>query len=161
MSFVVYHGRKSFEIGVEIIFGNELYYISEIMELIDKDAAKNHKNFVATTAPAVRNGLNRAAMTLEKYAKFALEGDKNILAALRRQREDWGKQLRIETELASIKPKAEEAFRQEKYEEADRLFDKIRLYLTPAGLKKASITKNRAKKGNERLQKMEILGRYS
>lgn len=138
----VYHGRSSYELGIEIGrlgFPDEMaqgYTLSELIQLADSDKSAKFKLFAARTPDTVRKGVLQLARLFRTYADKALCGDHAIFGKLHRQREQWKKTFAREVLLAQSRPRAEAAFRRKDYQEVVRLLESLRDALTASELKK-------------------------
>ena len=140
----VYHGRQSYEVGFEIVRAGTRYSLSALIKLAAPAEGKAYRNTMATSATAVRNGINRLRELVRRYAMTALQGDPETFHALDHQRIEWGQALELETQVASLKPKADEAFRLGHYAQAAELYDQIRAGLSPVEVRKADLARERA-----------------
>ena len=106
-----------------------------------------YRNFTATTATAVHDGVRRIRHLALSHATGALRGDGPTFLALDRQRKQLAEELGSKTRAASLKRNADEAFRLGDYAEASRLFEQIRSALSPAETMKADLARERAASG--------------
>jgi hypothetical protein len=144
LSVNIFYGPRSCEIGFEVIRNEVRYSLSEIIRINSFEEAECYRNFVATTPDGVRCGVNKLREIVIRYADSVLRGDIGEFLALDRQRTHMAHALELRTEVATIKPRADAAFRSKRYAEAARLYDRIRPALTPAELKKADFARARA-----------------
>jgi hypothetical protein len=140
------HGRRSYELGVEIGRGETRYSISELIRATDAEAAKRYRVYAATTQEGVIEGLGQLADLARQYGTRALQGDASFYAVLDKQRSSWAHGYALDVLAGQLRPKAEEAFRGDHYLEAVKLLERIQPVLTPVELKKLTIAKNRAQK---------------
>ena len=128
----VYHGRRSFEIDLEVHHEGEKFSMSELIRLIDPVAADRYRPWCATSREGVESGVAVLADLLEQHAKQALSDDPGHFAALAGQRRAWSKSYALEVLASQMRPAAEEAFRAGRYAEAAGLYEQIASALTPA-----------------------------
>lgn len=140
----IYHGRQSYEVDFEIFRAGKRYSLSELIRLVAPKEGEAYRNSIATTAAAVRDGVNRVQELVRRYAAKALGGESAIFMALDCQRNEWADALGLKTQVASLKPKADEAFRLGHYAEAAKFYEQIRSALSPAELRKADLARERA-----------------
>jgi hypothetical protein len=139
----VYHGRRSFEIGVEIDFSGTSYSLSEVIRTTDPAVAETLRNPIASTEEGVRHGLQEVSSLLQTYGAPAYAGNARFFEGLERQRQAWFENYADDTLASQLRPKAEEAFRRGDYVKAAELYGRIRSRLTPAEMKKLSLAERR------------------
>jgi len=144
MGVNIYHGRRSYEIGFEVVRNDTIYSIAEIIAIENYNAGESYRNYVATTDVGVNAGLENLSKLVKLYAVKPLQGDEAVFFELDMQRKKWGERLELHTKITSIKPRADYAFRRAQYTDAANLYDQIRSGLTPAELKKADMARARA-----------------
>jgi hypothetical protein len=137
----VYHGRSSYELGVEIGLGDATqgqsgHGMSELIRLVDKDEGHRFRNTTATTPEEVRDGVQKLAEQTKRYGHLALKGDASVFAALDMQRRQWAEEYAAEVTYRQILPEAQEAFRKHEYVRAAQLYERIQNNLGPVDLKK-------------------------
>lgn len=139
----IYHGRRSFEVGFEILHHGERYSISELIRVTDVEAAERYRNFATTTPQGVIEGLMQLKELVQRYGGPALRGDPEFFSALKNQRKTWAEGYALDVLARQLRPKAEAAFRQGHYREAAELYEKIRASLSAAELKKLQLARDR------------------
>lgn len=138
----VYHGRASYELGVEIGRldspgeAQHGYTLAELMRLVDPESEAGYRYVTARTAGLVEQGVAHLSELFRRYAGAALQGEADTFAQLHEQRRRWNHEYANEVMLSQVRPQAEEAFRRKDYAEALKLFESIREGLTPSELKK-------------------------
>jgi hypothetical protein len=147
----IYHGRQSYELGFEVVRDKTKYSMSQLIRPTDAEAAGRYRRYAATTQETLIEGLIRLAELAKKYAERAMQGDAEFFAVLEDQRKAWGKAYALDVLEQQLRPKADEAFRLGRYQEAAELFERIEPRLSPAELKKLAIAKDRAKRGESDL----------
>jgi hypothetical protein len=128
----VYHGRQSYEIGIDITQGGERYSISELIRSADPATAEQYRNPKAMTSVDVAAGLDRVAGLLQRYGARALHDDPDYFAELRQQRKAWSESYALDV----LRPKAEAAFREGRYADAVSLYEQIAPTLSASEQKK-------------------------
>ena len=142
----VYHGRSSFEIGVEI--GNKSsehsFNLEALVALFDKELSREYWAAGGRTAEAVRRALKKQAEGLSRYGGSALSGHQSIFDRLEQLRTDRSAAMVLDSKAYQIRPKAEAAFRSGDYKEAVKLYSSIEAALSPIERKKLQLAKNKA-----------------
>jgi hypothetical protein len=142
----VYHGRSSFEIGVEI--GNKSsehsFNLEALVALFDKELSLEYWAAGGRTAKAVRRALKKQAEGLSRYGGSALSGHQSIFDRLEQLRTDRSAAMVLDSKAYQIRPKAEAAFRSGDYKEAVKLYSSIEAALSPIERKKLQLAKNKA-----------------
>ncbi len=140
----VYHGRRSYEIGLQIGHREEQFSIEEIVRATDPDAWEKFRYPAATTQKSLKSGVERLADLMRCNGKRALLGDPDFFADLRRQRQSWAEAYALDVLARQIRPKAEAAFRGGRYQEAAELYEKIAARLSPAEKAKLAVARKRS-----------------
>ena len=141
----VYHGRKSYEIGVGINAFGTRYAISEIIRHIDPEAEKHFRYPATTTPEGVVVGLDELSSLMKRYCRSALDGDSQLFSILESERKSWSEEYALDVLADQLRPQADEAFRQRNYAKSAELYSRIRDRLSPAEIKKLSIAEERNK----------------
>jgi len=135
----VYHGRSSYELGVEIgeLFNRpkteqQRFTIGEIMEVKSMRNKEGFTFFQASTKERVMKYVPKLAEYVKHYAVDALLGDHNIFTQLEELRERKSQQYLKEIEVKRIREKAGIAWREKNFEEFTKLYDTVQDKLTPA-----------------------------
>lgn len=136
-------GGQSYEISFGISHDGDRYSISEFIRAADPDAVKKYRNPIATTQDVLIKSLLNLEKLVKQYCKKALQGDKEIFEELYTQRKTWAKKYALEVLAGQLRPKAYEAFRLGRYQEAAELYERIRPLLSPAEIKKLTIAEKR------------------
>ena len=140
----VYHGRQSYEIGLQVGHADEQFSMSELVRAADPEAAERYRNAAATTPAALASGLERLAELVVRYGDRALRDDPGFFADLRRQRQFWAETYALDVLAAQTRPKAEAAFRDGRYREAAELYERIAARLSPAEKAKLAAARKRS-----------------
>jgi tetratricopeptide (TPR) repeat protein len=137
----IYHGRKSCELGFEIVRLGERYSIPELIRITNPEAAARYRNATATKQNSLTSGLARLEELVRRYGNRALRGDPEFFVALDNQRRAWAQAYALEVLERQLRPKADEAFRLGNYREAAEIYERILPHLSPAELRKLSVAK--------------------
>lgn len=140
----VYHGRRSFEVGLEIGHGDEQFSMSEMIRSSDPTAAEHYRNPVARTPADLASSVGRLANLLQRYGERGLRDDPQFFATLRQQRKSWSEEYALDVLAEQTRPKAAAAFQEGRYREAADLYEKIIRRLTPAEQKKLAVARRKA-----------------
>jgi hypothetical protein len=141
----VYHGRQSYEIGVEFFYREVRYSISEFIRAVDPELAEHYRNPAACERGIVGRMLSKVSELTKKYCIRLLQGDESIFITLESQRKSWMERYALEVRVKQIRPKANELFRLGEYAKAVELYNSIKACLSPAELKKLSIAERECK----------------
>ncbi len=140
----VYHGRQSYEIGVEVARGEERYSLSELIRSADPALADQYRNPTATTPEELTTALARVADLLQRFGARALRNDADYFAQLQQLGKQWKASYALDVLAEQIRPKAEAAFRARRYAEAAKLYEKIGSRLSPTEQKKLATARKRS-----------------
>jgi hypothetical protein len=139
----VYHGRRSFEVGFEIVRNGDHYSISELIRTADHDEGERYRNYTATTPEGIAEALTRLRELGGHYGQRALRGDPEFFETLERLRQEWMENYSLDVLASQLRPKADAAFRSADYRQAVELYEKIRPRLSASELKKLALAKQR------------------
>jgi hypothetical protein len=139
----IYHGRQSYELGFEIVRLGKRYSMSELIRIIDPEAAARYRNATATTQKSLTEELARLEELARRYGSRPLQGDPEFFAAIDNQRKSWAGGYALEVLERQLRPKADEVFRLGNYQKAAEIYERILPRLSPAELKKLSVAKKR------------------
>lgn len=132
----IYHGRRSYEIGAGITAFGTRFSISEIIQAIEPEKARQFCHTMISHPDGVSPVLAKLSALLKQYGNRALKGDLQFFEKLKKQRKLWAENYALEVLAGQLKPKANEAFRQADYKTAASLYTRIRKSLSPVELKK-------------------------
>jgi hypothetical protein len=145
----IYHGRKSYEIGLEIESSRmptESYSFSEILRLIDIEKGKSYDNFATHTAEGVTKGVQRLAVLLRECINAGIFNDEQLFSRLKRQRDDWSRKYEIEVKLQQAQIGAESAWAKKDFGKVVAILSPLQDHLKLSDLKKLEYAKNHLKK---------------
>ena len=137
----IYHGRQSYEVGLNISDGSASYSITDV---IPKDSARSFAQRTATTKEAIGNALSELALALSTDCPNLLDGDKAAFAELANSKRLRAKQYELEVLAINLRPSAERAFRHGDYAEAVRLYEKFDPVLSESEKQKLAIARRRS-----------------
>jgi hypothetical protein len=143
----VFHGRQSCEVGAGVTVLGVRYAMAEIIRTADRAAAKTYRQAVATTPEGVANGLEELSSLMRRYGVDALNGNRQFLSVLAKQREHWSEDYALDVLADQLRPRAEEAFRRRDYVMAAELYARIKERLTRAEVTKLEIAQSRSGNG--------------
>ena len=122
--------NRSYEIGLRIGCGEDMYSMSEIIRLRDIEMGEQYRDHAARSEMELRHALERLAGLLRQYAREELSGSRSAFQALENERQLWSERYPIEVLSSQIRPQAEEAFRNKQYKKSKELYEKIENSLT-------------------------------
>jgi hypothetical protein len=132
----VYHGRSSYEVGVEVgPLAGELargYSMSLLIQFSSDEQGKAYRNPVATSPETVRDFVKDQAQRLRTYGQRILQGDTAIWQELESQRRRWSDEYAAEILLSQVRPEADSCFRQRDFNRVVELLSPVEDRLTPA-----------------------------
>ncbi len=124
---VVYHGRSSYQVGVEVgrRDSEDRYSLSELMRMADPERAERSRPPVVYTAPTVATAVAEEGRNLRDCGEAVLSGQSSPWSELQAQRKAWSEEFAREVLVEQVRPAAAEAFRQRRYEVAVRELERI------------------------------------
>ncbi len=144
----IYHGRMSYEIGLEIedVNCNAVYALSELLRITDNATADSYRKYSATTAQAVAKGVEQLAEIFCRCVRTGVLEDDKLFSRLRKQREILANKLSIETRLDEARRQSEIAWKNKRFDEFIDALSPFQKHLSLVEIKKITY----AKKVNER-----------
>jgi hypothetical protein len=138
----VYHGRSSYEIGVEFSRGGnaETYSLGLLIKL--SESSSEFQKPVATTRELVQRSLLSQAELFRKYGDRIFSGDSNIWKQLKELGIRNSSDMEIRSNLRSARIAAEKAFKERRYKDVVSYLSKVETWLTPAEKKKLSYARD-------------------
>jgi len=140
----VYHGRRSYEIGLGVTWLGTRYELPDFIDVVDPQVVEEYYAPMASTREGVIEGLTRLAELVKRYCGQALQGDSEFFAETAGKHKLRVEKYWLEMNAKQLRPQAHEAFQLGKYREAVELYKQIRPLLSPAELKKLAIAKKRS-----------------
>lgn len=144
VEFCVYHERRSSALGCEFSLAGRRYALSELIRVMDPEAAKIYRDFVARTPAQLSTGLLQLRGLVEKYGVPALAGDAEFASELDRSSKEFVDSYELEVLARNVRPRAERAFQARDFRKAAKLYESIRFALTSVELKKLELAARRA-----------------
>jgi hypothetical protein len=139
----IYHGRASYELGVEIgCFADTVdsaerhYSLVEIIELASAKAESGYTFYQASTPERVKTWVLRLAALVRKYADKALQGDALTFEQLREVRSRLSHEYLTAMKLRRIREQVNKAWQAKDYAKVVELYEQVRDDLSPAEQKK-------------------------
>ena len=126
----VYHGRRSFEIGLEIESAADAYSFSEILRLVDRKQVEQYRNYATHTAQGVAEGVAKLAELFQGCIAAGILNDKQLFARLKAQRGELARNYALETQLEQARRKSEAAWRTQDYAAVVAALKPLRAALT-------------------------------
>ncbi len=114
----VYHGRRSFEIGLEVestLSPTDSYSFSEILRLVDREQGEQYRNYATHTAQGVAEGVGKLAELFQRCVAAGILTDKQLFVRLKLQRQELARNYALETQLVQARRKSEAAWREKDY----------------------------------------------
>jgi hypothetical protein len=138
----VYHGRASFELGVEI---GRLKHPSEKLTVYDiiawagaekTEGFGQHVAFQVSSRKGVQEFVPKLAALIKKYASPLLRGDGAAYDSALEIQSERAKEYERDVNLKSVRSKAESAWHAKDYAQVIEMFDPVRKHLTDVEAKK-------------------------
>ena len=133
----VYHGRGSYELGVEIgklesylPIREEWYSIGEIMDLMDVRQDLKFTFFQASNKDQIQVLVRKLPEYVKKYAKPILDGHYEIFEKLQILRKNKSDAYIREAELRNIRERGDIAWKQKDYVKFIELYNQVKDGLT-------------------------------
>lgn len=139
----IYHGPRSYEVGVELRRGREWYPADWAIGVADPDAYRSYRRPAATTKAALIWAVDRQACIVRRYVEPALRGERSFFRRLRMVGEANARQLAIDVRVSQVRPRAAQAFRDRRYADAVKLYESIDDWLTVAERAKLKAARRR------------------
>jgi hypothetical protein len=144
----IYHGRQSYELGVNLVRNGVSYSLEEMLELHRSYGGNaTFEPFAATDQHGIEIGVDRLAAMLQSCIQLVHTGDTgdtHVYRELDQRRAAVSKNLALDVLAEQLRPKAELAFRAKDYRRAAEFYDQIRERLSLSELRKLEIAKARS-----------------
>jgi hypothetical protein len=145
----VYHGRQSFEIGLEVgslVAGAEetSYSMSEIIRLVEPGKADGYRNYAARSPNGVAEGVQGLAMLFRRYVDAGVLDGSGLFERLRKGRKTWSREYAKEVNLTHARQKLGVAWHAKDYTQVVELLRPLRDALTPTELHKLEYAEKHA-----------------
>lgn len=132
----IYHGRRSFEIGLEIESPTNIYSFSEILRVADRMQGEQYRNYATHTSQGVAEGVGKLAQLFQRCVAAGIFEDKQLFARLDVQREELARSYALETQLQQARIKAEAAWHKKDYATVVETLKPLRAALTATEVSK-------------------------
>ena len=138
LAISVFHGRKSYEISLEIesAQGSETYSFSEILRLVHDDRAEQYRDYATHIVEGVAEGVRQLAELFRKCVDAGIFNDSELFSRLKLQREDSARNYALETQLEQARKKSESAWAEKDFEKVVQALAPLQEHLNPSDLKK-------------------------
>jgi hypothetical protein len=143
----VYHGRKSYELGLEIgrhgdkAYQEECFSMSEILRVTEPDMAKAYRNYAAKDDARIKQGVRELALLLSRLVDAGLLDDRQLFTRLEKQRTDWKKGFAKKVQMAQMTPTLDLAWRAKDFDSVVRLLEPVQDELNSTQLMKLEYAK--------------------
>lgn len=143
----VYHGRQSYEIGLEIESTRvpDAFSFSEILRLVKDDRAEQYRSYAAHTAGDVAEGVRQLAELFRKCIDTGILEDSELFSRLQAQRDEWARNYALEVQLEQARKKLESAWTGKDFRKVVQVLTPLQEHLSPSELKKLEYAKDRSK----------------
>lgn len=128
-----YHGRSSFEIGVEMGLlkheGDSRFRLPTIMAALAPEY-KERVFFQANESKVVEKCLIKVSELLQKYCIALIKGDESTFLKVSVQQQLEGAKLHEEYTINPVKEDADKAWHEKRYADVVKLYSSVEHYLT-------------------------------
>ena len=141
----VFHGRRSYEIGLEIESREvpaESHTMSEILRLVDAERADNYRNFAAHTVEGVAQGVQQLAVLFQKCIEAGIFNDEHFFPRLKVQRSTLTNDYWFKMNFKQAHYEAESAWSKKDFGKVVQILSPLQEHLNPSDLKKLDYAKN-------------------
>lgn len=135
----IFHGRHSFEIGLEIESAQEstdAYPIPLVLSLVDSKLAESYRYYATHTKEGVAEGVRRLAEDFHRCVNAGILNDSQLFFRLKLQGKELLKNLVLETELFQARRKSEAAWHEKDYVAVVKALKPLRAALTATEVRK-------------------------
>lgn len=129
----VFHGRRSFEIGLEIQstqLPTESYSIPEIVRIFDKEQGVQYKYYATHTAQGVSEGVRQLAKLFQRCVAAGLLNDTQFFSRLEQQKKELVAKYALEVQLRQARRESEIGWRKKDYAAVVKALKPLRAGLT-------------------------------
>lgn len=132
----VYHGRASYELGIEVgrlAEPNDKVTLYEIISWAGAEEAEglaNHAIFQVSSSEGVQRFVPKLAELVQKYAAPFLRGEQMAYESLKELRSQWTADYTKEVRLRDVRKRVEPAWNAKDYARVAELLRSMREYLT-------------------------------
>ncbi len=125
----VYHGRHSFEIGLEIestASPTDTYSFSAILRLVDRQQAEQYRYYATHTAQGVVEGARQLAESFQRCLAAGILNDNQLFSRLKLQRQELTKNYALDVQLQQARRKTETAWHNKDYATVVKIMKPLR-----------------------------------
>jgi hypothetical protein len=146
----VYHGRASFQIGVEIgrVDTNELYSLHEVLTVFAPDEIDN-ACYQTTSANTLEQYLMTIATTLESKCRILLTGDAGAFTLLQQATSGSRQAATLQAQFGAVIDQADDAWEQKNHNRAVELYEAAELALDETRRRRLEYLRQKKKKRGE------------
>jgi hypothetical protein len=142
----VYHGRLSFEIGLEIGLQGDRskeasHSMSEIIRLVEPEKLAEYRDYAACTVTDVAEGVRRLAALFRRYIDAGILDDGGFFERLRRSHTAAVDNYWREMDLARVRRELDAAWHAKNYAKVIEVLEPLREHLSSTELRKLEYAK--------------------
>jgi hypothetical protein len=149
----VYHGRASYELGVEIgqpqkvtgLPAERRFTLYEFVVLNNAEKVSGYTYYQVSRPELMGEFVNRLADLTKRYCGLALMGGPEIFEKVAQVRSRLSAQLMKEMALEGVRPQVDEAWRAKNFKRVIDLYESIEPHLTEAERKKLTYARRHLK----------------
>lgn len=144
----IYHGRRSYEIGLEIenMQGSGSYPLSALLYYIHHEAAERYRQWAGVTPSGVEEGVRQLASYFNDCLNCGILEDRKLFDRLARQVEERSRNYNEEIRLNHARREADSAWAQRNFRELLRILTPFRDRLQQSELMKIEYAKKKMSK---------------
>jgi hypothetical protein len=138
------HGRQSYEISLEVesLITSERYSYEAILRLIDRDQAKQYRNYATHTVEGVAEGISQLSYLFRKCINTGILNDITLFSHLKTQRSELAKSYAREIQLEHAYKKSEAAWAEKDFKSVVQALVPLKENLNLTDVKKLEYAKN-------------------
>lgn len=144
LSVEIYHGRASYEIGLNLVIGEARYSLGEVLRAIGDPAGEAYRNASGTDQASIEKAVDQLGDLLFQSIVPSLSDQLALSAVLEQCRADWARGYALQVLAENIRPLAEQAFRDRDFSRAAKLYSQISDALSEAEVRKYLYAKARS-----------------
>ena len=135
----IYHGRQSYEIGLELespVSTTDHYSLSELLRLVDPERAEHYRSFATHSEQGVSDGVRQLAESFQRCVAAGILNNTEIFSRLKLQRQKLNKDYALDVQLEQVRKKAEVAWHNKDYATVVRTLKPLRGSLSASEIAK-------------------------
>jgi hypothetical protein len=151
MSINVYHGRRSFEIDLEIEPAHspaDAYSFAAILRLIDRQQLGHTRSYATHTAQGVAEGVRELAELFQQCIATGILNDSELFSRLKTQSAEWARDYAFETQLEQALKKFESAWATKDFGKVVQILAPFQEHLSQLNLKKLEYARKHSDASN-------------